>query len=65
MAYATPPTFTGGTELTAADLNILGDDIVDLDARVDARAFSGVRVYRVSASPQTIRRCATPCRNSP
>lgn len=54
MSYVTPPTFTSGTTATAADINILGDDIADLDARLNARNFSGVRMYRVAGVPQTI-----------
>ena len=49
MTYTTPPTFVAGDELAAADLNILGDDIVDLDGRVNGLTFSGVSLYRSSA----------------
>src|SRR6478609_8306921 len=53
MAYVTPPTFTASTTSTAADVNILGDDIVYLKARSDALIFSGVRVDR-NGSNQSI-----------
>jgi hypothetical protein len=48
MAYSTPPTFVAADPLAAADLNILGDDIVDLDARAKQIAFMGVSLLRTS-----------------
>jgi hypothetical protein len=53
MPYTTPPTFTPGTELAAADLNLLSDDIVYLKAQTDLTVFSGVITTR-SATPQSI-----------
>jgi hypothetical protein len=36
MAWTTPPTFTDGTILTAANLNILTDDLAYLEGRANA-----------------------------
>src|SRR4051812_41994658 len=46
MAYTTPPTFSAGTELAAADLNLLGDDIAYLKAQTDLAVLSGCVVSR-------------------
>lgn len=48
MSYTTPPTFVAADILTAADLNILTDDIIDLDGRVTSQAFSGIHLTRSS-----------------
>lgn len=48
MAYVTPPTFVSGDTLTAAQLNILGDDIVYLKAAIDAMAFTAVSLSRTT-----------------
>lgn len=48
MTYITPPVFVAGTALAAADLNIMGSDIGDLDARVTAMAFEGVALARTT-----------------
>lgn len=50
MAYTTPPTFVADTDLTAADLNILGDDIVYLKGVGDGVSFSGAQVTRSAAT---------------
>lgn len=50
MAYVTPPTFAATDVLAAADLNVLGDDIVYLKAISDGLTFSGVRVTRTAAT---------------
>ena len=46
MAYVTPPTFVSGAVLTAAQLNVLGDDIVYLKAQADGVAVQGVYLTR-------------------
>ena len=46
MSYTTPPTFVSGDALTAAQLNILGDDIVYLKSISDGTTFSGVKLRR-------------------
>lgn len=46
MAWTTPPTFTAGTVLTAANLNIVSDDLVYLKGITDGVTFSGVQVTR-------------------
>ena len=48
MAYVTPPTFVATDTLTAAQLNILGDDILYLKAAIDAMAFTGVALSRTT-----------------
>lgn len=48
MAYTAPPTFVAGDPLAADDLNTLGDDIVDLDARVQGTVASLVALTRSS-----------------
>lgn len=48
MSYTTPPTFVASDVLAAADLNILSDDIIDLDARANEQAFMGVSLVRSS-----------------
>ena len=53
MAYTTPPTFTAGTVLTAANLNILGDDIVYLKGITDGVNFSGVQLRRTATQSIT------------
>ncbi len=49
MAYVTPPTFTAGTTGTAADVNILGDDIKYLKAQTDQAVLSGCVVTRAAS----------------
>lgn len=49
MAYVTPPTFVSGTTATAADINILGADIVYLKGQTDSIQTSAVKVNRTSA----------------
>lgn len=46
MSWTTPPTFTAGTDLPAADLNILGDDLVHLKGIADSVGASGCQVSR-------------------
>lgn len=46
MSYVSPPTFVDADDLTAAQLNILGDDIVYLKAQRDAMVFTGVALSR-------------------
>lgn len=48
MAYTTPPTFSSGATLTAAQLNILGDDIAYLKAIADGVSLSGFQLNRTS-----------------
>lgn len=48
MAYSTSPTFTPGTELAAADLNQLGDNITYLKAQTDLAVLSGTLVTRTT-----------------
>jgi len=48
MAWVTPPTFTAATTATAADANILGDDLNYLKAISDGVVFSAVQLNRVS-----------------
>lgn len=48
MSFDTPPTFVAGDPLAAADLNVLGDDIVDLDSRAQTTSFFGVALVRSS-----------------
>lgn len=49
MAYATPPTFVSGDVLTAAQLNVLSDDITYLKSQADTLAFCGVSLIKNSA----------------
>lgn len=46
MAYTTPPTFVSGDPLLAAELNVLGDDIVYLAGVAAGVTFSGVKISR-------------------
>jgi hypothetical protein len=46
MAWTEPPTFSAGTELAAADLDLLGDDLNYLKAQTDLARFTGVLVDR-------------------
>jgi hypothetical protein len=46
MPYTTPPTFVGGVALAADELNVLGEDIEDLNGRLEGLTFSGVQVSR-------------------
>lgn len=48
MAYVDPPTFVPEDILTAAQLNILGDDIRALYAQTIANMFNGVAVLRTA-----------------
>jgi hypothetical protein len=50
VTYTTPPTFVADEILAAADLNILGDDIVYLKGISDGVAFSGCQITRVAAT---------------
>lgn len=50
MSYVVPPTFVAGTTLTAAQLNILGQDIVDLNARISTSKALRVRTSANSGS---------------
>lgn len=49
MAYTEPPTFVSSTVLTAADQNILSEDIRYLKGQTDAAAASAVKLNRTSA----------------
>lgn len=49
MAWTTPPTFTAGTVLTAANLNILSDDLSYLKGITDGVALSGVQLRRAAS----------------
>lgn len=49
MGFTTPPAFVSGAVLTAAQLNVLSDDITDLDARAKQTAFKGVSLLRNAA----------------
>lgn len=44
MPFTTPPTFISGDVLTAAQLNVLGDDLVYLKGVSDGVTFSGVQL---------------------
>lgn len=46
MPFTTPPTFVSGDVLTAAQLNILGDDLNYLNGIANGLTFSAVRVTR-------------------
>jgi hypothetical protein len=48
MSYTTPPTFVSGDILTAAELNVLGDDIVYLYGVAQGVTFSGTKVRRAA-----------------
>jgi hypothetical protein len=48
MAYVTPPTFVALDPLAAAELNILGDDIVYLKGITDSVSAQGVQLKRTS-----------------
>jgi hypothetical protein len=48
VPWTDPPTFVPDTELTAADLNILGDDLLFLKGVADGVTFSGVQLARSS-----------------
>jgi hypothetical protein len=48
MAYTTPPTFVSGDPLTAAQLNVLTDDIVYLAGIAAGVTFSGTQVSRAA-----------------
>jgi hypothetical protein len=45
----TPPTFVAGTELAAADLNLLRDGIEELQVFADSMVASAVKLNRTSA----------------
>jgi hypothetical protein len=66
MTYSTPPIFADGAPLTAAELNVLGDDILALRGVTDQQAFAGVSLKRTtnqsiaSASPTAISWGAAP-----
>lgn len=48
MAYVDPPTFVGEDTLTAAQLNVLSDDIRSIHAQTIANTFNGVAVLRTA-----------------
>ena len=48
MPYTVPPTFVASDPLAAADLNILGDDLVDHEGRILANTYQGVLVIRTT-----------------
>lgn len=48
MAWTTPPTFVASDPLAAAELNILGDDLVYLKGITDGVSLSGVQLSRVT-----------------
>lgn len=50
MSYNTPPTFSSGATLTAAQLNTLGDDIVALKGLSEGASLSGFAVTRLAAT---------------
>jgi hypothetical protein len=53
MAWVTPPTFVSGGTVTAANLNILGDDLLYLKGIADGVTASGVQVTRAAAQSVT------------
>ncbi len=57
MAWTTPPTFVSDAALTAAQLNVLGEDLVYAKGVVDGIAASCFRIGRVTA--QSIPNSAT------
>jgi hypothetical protein len=50
MSYTVPPTFVDATPGEASDINILGDDLIDHEARIVSQSFSGVTLVDASAS---------------
>jgi hypothetical protein len=46
MAWTTPPTFVAGDPLAAAELNVLGDDLLYVKGVSDGASFSGVKLSR-------------------
>lgn len=46
MTWSTPPTFTTATTATAADVQVLSDDLTYLKAAADGVAFSGCQLTR-------------------
>lgn len=50
MAWTTPPTFSSGATLAAADVNILGDDLTYLKGITDGVSFSAVKATRAAAT---------------
>lgn len=50
MAYTTPPTFVASDVLTAADLNVLSDDIIALHEVGEGVTFYGVKLSKTSQS---------------
>ena len=50
MAFVTPPDFASGATLTAAQLDILGDDLLYLKGISDGLTFSAARVTRSAAT---------------
>ena len=49
MAYADPGTFTSGTVGTAAEMNVIADDVRYLKAASDLAALAGVSLARTSS----------------
>lgn len=48
MTYTTPPTFVAADTLTAAELNILGDDVAYLYAQSQGTEFSAIQASRTT-----------------
>jgi hypothetical protein len=46
MAYVDPGSFSDGSDLTGAEMNVLADDVRYLKAAADGTAFAGVSVLR-------------------
>lgn len=59
MAYVVPPTFVSGTTLTAANLNILGGDIVDLNSRIGSSKAMRVRLTSNSSTWNSVTKVVT------
>ena len=53
MPWSDPPTFDPGTELAAADLNLLRDNLLYLKGIADGVTVSGVQVTRAAAQSIT------------
>src|SRR4051812_8464075 len=50
MSYTTPPTFSSGAVLTAAQVQILADDIAYLNGLASGTTFSATRLTRSAAT---------------
>jgi hypothetical protein len=53
MAWTDPPVFVSGGTVTAAQLNILGDDLVYLKGITDGVSFSGTKLIRSTSQSLT------------